>query len=548
MSSPLEHTQHLNLLPRGATPAPMEPLAKYRVGPVERRRPLSKSLVWSLERRFYEEQGKDAWIKGGIPHYVTSNPIIGGAYAKVVFGFLRDCHSLGKGPLRIVELGAGHGRFAHCFLTRFIKLHERSALARIPFRYIMTDLAERNIDHWRSHPKLRRFIDDGILDFARFDVGTDREIRLRCSGEVIMVDDPCANLAVIANYVFDSVPQDAFHVKDGRLYETLITLTLSDAHPNLDSPGALAGAAASYDHGPARDDYYEDADWNGILASYRDRLADCSFQFPTAALTCIKDLRRLTTGGFLLLSGDKGYSDERALLAGSGAPSFAPHHAGCFSVMVNYHAIGEYFAKHGGRVLHPGHGFESVTISAFAASDPPTPFVETTQAYAESVDELGPDDLFNLMMALEEQYVCLPLPQILSWIRMTGHDSRVFLRCAPGLEHQCAQASEQQRRDLAAMLDEVWEASFPLVEDFDLALQIGALFYAMQLFTRAITYFQWSIDDARATPGALHNIGLCHYHLNQIEAALGSFLGALEIDPDYEPARRMRIIAEASIG
>lgn len=34
--------------------------------------PLSRSMLWSLQRQFYEENGVDAWAKGIVPNYVTT--------------------------------------------------------------------------------------------------------------------------------------------------------------------------------------------------------------------------------------------------------------------------------------------------------------------------------------------------------------------------------------------------------------------------------------------------------------------------------------------
>src|SRR4051812_33397502 len=82
----------------------------------------SESMLWKLQRGFFEQRGEEAWSQAIVPHYITSNPFIGAAYAGIVAAFLRDCHDAagapGFGPLdpsqpvNIVELGAGPGRFA----------------------------------------------------------------------------------------------------------------------------------------------------------------------------------------------------------------------------------------------------------------------------------------------------------------------------------------------------------------------------------------------------------------------------------------------------
>ena len=83
----------------------------------------------------------------------------------------------------------------------------------------MTELAQGTLEDWAANPAL---VDDRV-DFARFDVGVDRTLALRRRGiELKRLANP---LVVIANYVFDSVPADAFAVGDGTLEECLVSVS-----------------------------------------------------------------------------------------------------------------------------------------------------------------------------------------------------------------------------------------------------------------------------------------------------------------------------------
>jgi len=83
--------------------------------PLETNRRLSKSLLWRLQRNYFERYGIEAWSSGAVPHHITSSPFIADAYARVVIGFLRDYErSLDqRQPVYIVELGSGSRRFAY---------------------------------------------------------------------------------------------------------------------------------------------------------------------------------------------------------------------------------------------------------------------------------------------------------------------------------------------------------------------------------------------------------------------------------------------------
>jgi len=36
---------------------------------------LSRSVLWRLQRQYFDQQGVQSWTEGTVPHYITSNPI-----------------------------------------------------------------------------------------------------------------------------------------------------------------------------------------------------------------------------------------------------------------------------------------------------------------------------------------------------------------------------------------------------------------------------------------------------------------------------------------
>ena len=179
---------------------------------------LSQSPLWTMQRTFYEREASDAFAE--IPHQILDNPFAAAAFARVVCGFYRDC---ARGaldvsePLYVVELGAGAGRFAHGFVRELAAWVQAVPLALPPIVYVMTDLGEGTLDDWAANEAL----DDERYDFARFDVTSDRTLALRRRGIVLeRLENP---LVVIANYVFDSVPADAFAIGEGTVEECLVS-------------------------------------------------------------------------------------------------------------------------------------------------------------------------------------------------------------------------------------------------------------------------------------------------------------------------------------
>ena len=54
---------------------PAEPNDPYRYV-IDSGKPLSRSLLWTMQRRYFEDQGVEAWSTNIVPSYITSNPFI----------------------------------------------------------------------------------------------------------------------------------------------------------------------------------------------------------------------------------------------------------------------------------------------------------------------------------------------------------------------------------------------------------------------------------------------------------------------------------------
>jgi tetratricopeptide (TPR) repeat protein len=519
-------------------------------------KPLSRSILWKLQRNFFDGQGIEAWRQGTVPHYITSNPFIANAYARVVFGFIRDCTGVTgdsaiesfspfdpSQPLYIIELGSGSGRFAYHFLKKFLGFYRSSVLKSVPFKYVMTDFTERNIDFWRKHQSLKPLVEEGFLDFALFDTECDEVLKLSESGDVLapgIVKNP---MVVIANYFFDSIPQDAFFIQGGQLYEGLVTVTSCQQEPDLHDPEILTRVEISYDRNPVELNYYENPDWNEILEYYKNRLDDTAFLFPCAALQCIENFSQLSGGRLLLLSGDKGYSSEEDLL-GREEPAITKH--GSFSMMVNYHALGKYVQKQGGRALYTGHHHNSLNVSAFLLGNHPGGYTETHQAYSEAIEICGPDDFNTLNEAIKFEYDGWTLKQILTYIRLSGYDAKIMFVCYPALMDHLAHASGSSQKELYRVIQKVWDVYYPMAEDQDHAYHLGVLLYELGYYAEALDFFTRSVKLYGPDATVSYNMGLCHYGLRQRGEALEQLKKALTLEPVFQDARAMRIEIEAA--
>src|SRR5262249_5285188 len=141
-------------------------------------------------------------------------------------------------------------------------------------------------------------------------------------------------------------------------------------------------------------------------------------------------------GRMLVLAADKGFAYEDQLALSQEPPAMEFHSADCFSLMVNFDAIGKYFAALGGQALLPAKHATGFHICAFLQRPPGAIFPATERAYRAAQSEFGPDDLFTLLAWLNAHMEEMSVAQILSALRLTRWDTTALLRLFPVLARQ----------------------------------------------------------------------------------------------------------------
>jgi len=520
-------------------------IASSKGAPLERNKKLSESLIWKLQRGFYQKHGSDAWSKQGIPCQITSNPHIARAYAEVMAAFLRDLQRAGSiapgQAVHILELGAGHGRFGFLAIRSLLEI---AAAGDLAFRYVLTDFSERNIGRIRNHPKLLPFFASGHADVALLDLERIGEIRLQMSGTTLAAGHG-QPLIVVANYVFDSVPQDAFYVQDGVLHESLISIASPQREPELDDPEILSRSEIAFTQNLARADYYADPQWNALLEQTRRRLPSAPFLFPVTALQAIGALEEIAGCGLLLLSADKGLNRDEAILQGQGAPGLTRHASGCFSMMVDYQTIGERFRLRGGTALHPGHSHESINVSAFLSRGGAEDFLATRRAYEEHIERFGPDDCFSLIQGCAGAAAQMSHHQLLSLLRLSGWDPYLAGGLVSVWKSRLSELGEKERREIYQGIKKAWECHFSIGEADDLAFHFGVLTLEFGYYAEAVELLRESAEVYGMEPGTAYNLAVCYLQLRDWGQARLYVEQCLELSPDFDAARALRIRIES---
>jgi tetratricopeptide (TPR) repeat protein len=506
--------------------------------------PLSQSLIWRLQRDYYAQRGLEAWTEDLVPSYITNNPFIAEIYAGIVAAFIADCgqHAARaplspEHPLRILELGAGTGKFCFLFLRKLTALLRERNIEPDILRYTLTDCSEHLLAQWRANPQLAEFTQCGMLEFGLLCAGQEHAFQF-VSGTM----RSAAPLVVIANYVFDSLPQDAFIINQGQISEALITT--SSRSKNL---AQLNGLQLSFNNVPLSSPRYSQPAWNTILDYYASSLPAATLFFPSAALDLIEQLSRASDGRMLVLAADKGFAHAEDLALLQGPPALEFHAADrCFSAMVNLDAIAQSFTAAGGVALLPPKHFTNLNLCAYIERGSKDEFPATRRAYDEAIHAFGPDDLFTVMSWLNAYLESVSVPQALSLLRLTRWDSTALLRLFPVIAPKLRNIIAE-RNDLRDAVLNTWANHYPVSPaDKALAFSCGVILLELRFYAEALPMFKSSEQQLGCSSTTSYNLGLCAMGLERRAEALSYFIQACELDPSFEPARNMRMKLEAA--
>ncbi len=179
---------------------PVEVLRHVQLTPriVEDYRPVTECLEWRLSQNHWRTTGADSFLRSEVPYTITSSGTLSAQAARLLHA---NClESPPRGPIRLLETGAGTGLFARLFLEEFERLCARSGNDFYSLiEYYVTDGSRQSVDQW-----IRFGVFEGkpvILGVANgadplLVVRADSEEPLRVTGV----------RAVFANYVIDSMP------------------------------------------------------------------------------------------------------------------------------------------------------------------------------------------------------------------------------------------------------------------------------------------------------------------------------------------------------
>lgn len=498
---------------------------------LEEKKPFSESLMWDLQREYYNEEGIEAWRSGEVPHYLTSNPVVGRTYAELVLAILRDLAHKGQvsEPVYLLELGAGHGRLCYHFFKHFEKYYTHSNVSLPPFCYVLSDFAESNLKFWDGQEQLQEYKDKGWLDSCYFDAKTGEKLELRHANKTIDKGSLKQPLLVVANYFFDSLPQDLFLIGKDVVSSCQLSLYTAEEKTGQGITEQIDDLQFGFDYTLESFPVYEEEPvFDAILEYYSKHLEGSHLLFPSTGLQCLERLRTLSTEGLFLITADKG---EHHLKKLDNQEEPIPVTHGSFSLIVNYHAFIQYAQRKGGWSLFSNHHPPSLLLGClFLTKD--DGYLETKQAYTRFVDDFGPDDYFGLKKLIESKAEDLNAGEIISCLRLSAYDARIFLQLFPHLSRLLPDVTGRERDNLFMIVPFIWSTYYHIGEPDDLAFELGELLLSLLFYQEAALYFEKSLQLYGRNGTTLYKLAVCHCLSGAFRWARPLIAELLELDAE----------------
>lgn len=511
---------------------------------------LSRSKIWDILTDFYSTKGIEAW-QGNVPFLITNSTVIAESYAEMVISFLLDALpdlNLDE-PIYLLEMATGTGRFSFYLLKELMnKLHYFEELRAVKLRYVMTDFTEANIQFWEQHEKFKPFIEAGILDFAVYVPERFDTLKLRLANTMLTRQAVKNPIIAVANYFFDSIRQDIFRVKDGRLEEGRISLYREKENAHLKPH--MEQIRYHYTYHPAQAaNYYPDAEMNRILEAYVEmfRTETGNIIFPIGALNCLKNLQTLSNNKLMLISSDKGFTDS-CYMQQVEQHGYALH-GGAFSYMVNYDAVQRFFGMQGGQVFGTSEKSLSLeTVCCVSGATTARPMQRLGYLFKNRLSRVNTVNFVLELHGLLRNIYSFDLKNqkleaLISYIRMSLCDPMIFFYCAPMLM-DCLDVMNYKedfinsyKSELLEIFDTVWENYYYFSGEVNIPFWLGQFYYMVQEYNTSLAFFETALVQFGPHEALYFLMAEDYERLNDPEAAMAHYEKALDMKPDFAEAQ-----------
>lgn len=494
---------------------------------------LSHSKLWEIQRNYFASMGIQAW-KEEVPFYISSNAFIGHRYALLALHFVKEWnanHPNGTNePFYFLEVGSGPGKFSFYFLKTFKSLLGEYGLEDQKFCYIFSDVTEKNIDYCRENACFQSYIQQGEMDFALFNVEEDKDIQLILKQKKYSELQTKKPLIIIANYTFDCIKQDGFEYEKNQLHE--IQLALRSRYKNFDTQKALHLKELRFDYHKSiiePEHYYENSILNEILAAYPPLFKDenAIIMMPLGAMQFCDNMKALTHGNFLLISGDKGVSiPEHFTLMGE---NYRVTYDGCYSFLVNFHAIGEYVKKQGGDYLLTKNA-NNFKVNLYSMGIPFSELMQTSAYFQNFIADFGPEDYCYFFDEFLTSSYRFSLKSLLAFVKLSRWDPNGYAIVHERILELLPLAEKVHIEDVKQDINLVADNIYPANMGDDIYNMIGIFYQTQNEDDKALEMYLRSISIFGDKAAPHNNAAMIYEKMKNIPKALFHYQKSYQVD------------------
>ncbi len=486
---------------------------------------LSNSSIWQSMHDYYNDMGPEAWTNEVVPLQITSNTYLAKLYSQLIIAHINDFlaqpeHNTNQEPFYILEIGAGHGKFSFYMLKYLTAALATYKLPPETICYIMSDISQKNIASWQQHHSFTKYTEAQILEFTHYNILTDKKIKL--SDKIIELQQLNKPLFVICNYLFDTLPHDAFKIRDGKLYETELLIQEKVESSKQSIANYFDNISFDFKQNPINTNYYSNNSLNHVLASYQEHFKNSSFLIPIGGINALENIRKFTKSHLVLLLADKGIADFALFDGIEQNPNIARH--GSISMSVNFDAIARYVEHQKGISMLMHNKISDFQIACFILNTC-MPILHTTFTFNNVLSCYSIGDLFNLCYQADETNKNLAnIEDLLVVLNLAEWDPTLFYDYNQ-LLLECIKREKitiAQKLTLLAGLNKVWEYFFKLEKNQDIPFTIGILLFHLNEPAMAIKFYQYSIEYFGKHEKTLYNLALAHRQLEEHDKVIST--------------------------
>ncbi|MBN9286746.1 MAG: hypothetical protein BGO43_02380 [Gammaproteobacteria bacterium 39-13] len=502
---------------------------------------LSHSKLWEIQRNYFASMGIQAW-KEEVPFYISSNAFIGHRYALVIVNFIKEWRILNplhaEEPFYLLEVGSGPGKFSFYFLKSLKSLLTEYGLEAQKFCYIFSDVTEKNIEFCRENPCFQPYIQRQEMDFAHFNVEEDKDIQLIIGQKKYSELQSKTPLIIISNYTFDCIKQDAFEYEKDKLHE--IQLALRSRYKNFDTQKALHLKELRFDFHKSiiePEHYYENPILNEILAAYPPLFKDenAMIMMPLGAMQFCDNMNALTKSNFFMISGDKGVSIPwHFTLMGE---NYRVTYDGCYSFLVNFHAIGEYLKKQGGDYLLTENA-NNFKVNLYSMGTPFSRLIETTACFKAFVADMGPEDYCYFFDEFLTSGYRFTLKSLLAFVKLSRWDPNAYAIVHERILELLPLAEKVHVEDVKQELDKVAENVYPANMGDDVYNMMGIFYQTQNENDKALALYLRSLEVFGDKAAPHNNAAMIYEKQKNIPKALFHYQKSYQLDDTNKFANR----------